>query len=106
MDNLTICGMTLEEHDKNLKQFWEAAKHCNLTFNNAKCVFRTTLLDFLGYSTSYGEIKPDIERLKPLKEFPMPHDTKSLKRVIGLFSYYSKWIRNFSEKIAPLVKAK
>lgn len=69
-------------------------------------MFRTTLLDFLGYSTSYGEIKPDIERLKPLKGFPMPHDTKSLKRVIRLFSYHLKWIRNFSDKIAPLVTAK
>ena len=66
-------------------------------------MFRTTSLDFLGF---LGEIKPDIERLKPLKEFSIPHDTKSLKRVIELFSYYSKWIRNFLDKIAPLVKAK
>ena len=27
------------------------------------------------------------------------------KRVIGMFSYYSQFIKNFSEKIEPLVKA-
>ena len=57
---------------------------------------------------SQGEIKPDIENLKPLRDLPIPHDSKSLKRVIGLFSHYSKskWIKYFSDKIAPLVKSK
>ena len=27
-----------------------------------------------------------------------------MKRVIGIFAYYSKWIKGFSDKIAPLVK--
>ena len=33
---------------------------------------------------------------------PAPHDPASLRRVIGLFAYYSKWIRSFSTKIHPL----
>ena len=53
-----------------------------------------------------GEIKPDPERLRPLKEMPALHDNKSMKRVLGLFSHYSKWISNFSTKVAPLVKNK
>ena len=106
MDNVTICGMNENEHDENLEKFNEAAKRRNLTFNKDKCTFRTTSLNFLGYNISQGEIKPDVERLKPLRYLPIPHNSKSLKRVICLFSYYSKWIKNFSDKIAPLVKSK
>ena len=106
MDNVTICGMNENEHDENLEKFNEAAKRQNLTFNKDKCTFRTTSLTFLGYNISQGEVKPDVECLKPLRDLPIPHDSKSLKRVIRLFSYYSKWIKNFSDMIAPLVKSK
>ena len=37
---------------------------------------------------------------------PAPHDMPSLKRSIGMFSYYSNWIKNFSEKIILLVSTK
>jgi len=35
---------------------------------------------------------------------PLPTDSASLKRALGLFSYYSKWIPQFSEKVQPLTK--
>ena len=35
-------------------------------------------------------------------ELPAPTDFASQRRIIGMFAYYSKWIRNFSEKIHPL----
>ena len=39
--------------------------------------------------------------MQPLKD-PPPKDLKHQKQVVGLFSYYSKWIKNFSNKIKPL----
>ena len=37
---------------------------------------------------------------------PTPKSIEELKRVMGLFSYYSKWIRDFSTKLHPLVQSK
>ena len=31
-----------------------------------------------------------------------PTDSKSLKRIVGIFSYYGRWVKNFSTKILPL----
>ena len=50
-----------------------------------------------------GTIRPDPNRLTALLRLPPPADSKGLKRILGFFSHYSKWIRNFSEKIRPLV---
>ena len=57
----------------------------------------------IGYVISEGEIKPDPDRLQPLRNLPPPTDKKTQKRVIGLFAYYSQWIQNFSDKIRILV---
>ena len=103
LDDITICGKTKEEHDNNVEKFMKAAKCSNLTLNFDKCIFSAPSINLLGYHICKGEIKPDAERLKPLMELPLPHDMKSLRRVVGLFSYYSQWIVKFSDKIAPLI---
>ena len=104
LDNITICGKTQEEHDTNLANFLAAAEETNLKYNPNKCEFNTRKLRLLGYVIEKDQIRPDPERMRPLEELPPPHDQKSLKRCLGFFSYYSKWIPNFSEKIRPVAK--
>ena len=65
--------------------------------------FSTKRLPILGYEV---EIRPDPERLRPLRELPIPHDSKSMSRCLGLFSYYSRWIPAFSDKVKPLSSCK
>ena len=105
LDDVTVCGKTKEQHDVNLQRFLDAAKHYNLTLNENKCVYSVSTIRLLGYCISDGEIKPDPERLEPLRSLPLPQDTKALRRAVSMFSYYSQWIPRFSEKIRPLTGA-
>lgn len=106
LDNVTICGMTQEEHDTNLGRFLKAAKSKKIGYNEDKCAFSTTKLHILGYVVESGQMRPDPERLRPLRELPVPVDLKSLRRVNGFFSYYSRWIQDYSNKIRPLSSVK
>ena len=105
MDDITVTGATEEEHDLNLKRLLDAAKADNLTLNQNKSKFKVTTLQLLGYLISHREIKPDPSRLQALIDLSPPRTKKELKRVNGLFAYYSKWIDHFSEKASPLLKS-
>lgn len=86
----------------NLSKFREASQRRLIDYNEQKCIFSTRQLSILGYIVEDGEIRPDPERLKPLQELPVPHDVKSLRRAMGLFAYYARWIYNYSGKVQPL----
>ena len=62
-----------------------------------------TKLNLLGYSISHQEGRPDQERLQALLDMKPPNTNRELKRAIGLFSYYARWIENVLEKAAPLL---
>lgn len=103
LDDVTVCGNTQEDHDKNLERFMQAVQKYKLTLNRDKCIFSKQSIKLLGYQIQNNTIKPDEDRLTPLINLPVPTDMPSLKRVLGLFAHYSKWIKNFSEKIHPMV---
>ncbi|KFD63456.1 hypothetical protein M514_10596 [Trichuris suis] len=104
LDDITVCGSTQADHDKNLENFLKTAQRWNFTLNKDKCNFSTRKLRILGYEIENGEIRPDPTRLQPLRDLPVPKDKKSLQRTLGLFAYYSQWIFNYSTKVRPLVE--
>ena len=104
MDNVYVCGSDLEDHDRCWTKFKKTAEENNFTFNKDKSVFATSKLHILGSIVENGTIKPDPQRLQPLRDLPSPYDSKSMKRTLGMFSHYSKWIPGFSDKISLLVK--
>ncbi|CAI9718277.1 Hypothetical predicted protein [Octopus vulgaris] len=51
--------------------------------NEDKCVYSTTVLDFLGYRISHNILSPDPERLDSLLNLRTATDQKALKRIVG-----------------------
>ena len=106
IDDVIICGNSQEEHDRNLKNFKDITKKYNITLNESKCHYSLKKINYLGYTIANGSLCPDPERLKPLMNLPAPWDPASLRRTLGLLSYYSQWIPNYSSRIQPLLGCK
>ncbi|GFS72378.1 retrovirus-related Pol polyprotein from transposon opus [Trichonephila clavipes] len=106
IDDVTVCGKDQKEHDDNLEKFMTVAKKYNLTLNEDKCTYSSNSVHLLGYIIQDGIIKPDHERLKPLRDMPVPKDSSALQRALGMFVHYCRWIPGFSKKIRPLLGKK
>ena len=106
LDGITVAGVNQADHDKNVETFLDVVKRQNLTLNHVKSVISASSINVLRYLVQDGKIRTDPERLRPLKELPLHTNVQSLRRTLGLFAYYAKWIPEFSSKIQSLVKSK
>ena len=59
LDDLTVIGETLEEHDRNLRCLLDAAAPCNLTINEEKSISRNCTRDaWLPSSLQTNQARP------------------------------------------------
>lgn len=106
LDDVTVCGVTQDDHDLNLNSFLAAIKKYGLTINESKCNYSKRSINLLGYTIQNKTLKPDQERLAPLLNLPVPENKEALRRALGMFAHYSKWIPKFSNKIRSLIDCK
>ena len=61
LDNLSIAGITREEHNESFSELLAAARKRNFTFNENKSIKSVDTVRLLGYAFSHKSIKSDPE---------------------------------------------
>ena len=73
-----------------------------LTLNKEKCEFSKDKLTFFGFVFSANGISPDPLKVEAIKNAPAPTTQSSLRSFLGMATYCSKFIANFSDITQPL----
>ena len=102
LDDLLIWGATLEECEANLDKVLGRLVEHNLTIQTEKCSFFTKSCKYLGHVVSQKGVMPDPEKVKSIKEFPVPKNLHGVRSFLGLCGYYRKFIRHYAKIAAPL----
>jgi len=68
----------------------------------SKCVLFRTEIDFLGHLVNQHGILPQPEKLKAIKEWPVPRCLREVRAFVGLASYYRRFVNDFASKAEPL----
>lgn len=102
IDDLIVWGRTQEEHDSRLRSVLERAREVNLRFKLSKCEFNKSEVKYLGHVFGKFGIKIDQEKVKSIQEMPPLTNKKEVERFMGMCTYVSKFIPNFSDKTAPI----
>ena len=102
VDDILVWGCDIAEHDYNLEKVLQRAKEVNLKLSTKKCKFRLESVSYVGHQFTKDGLKPDEDKIKAIKEMPVPDGPKALQRFLGMVNYLHKFIDNFSEKTALL----
>lgn len=61
-----------------------------------------TEINYLGYQVSEKGIRPSIQNIEAVLDYPIPRNTKQVHRFVGLASYFRRFIAGFSVLAKPL----
>lgn len=102
LDDILIATKTLEEHFEIFKEVLNLARQYRLQIRLDKCRLFFNEITYLGYLVNQSGIRPSIENVESLLNYPLPKNTKEAHRFVSLASYFSKLIPNFSIVAKPL----
>lgn len=102
LDDLLIFSEKAEILQETTQKVLERISSSNLTINKEKSVFEVDSVEFLGMIISQDGVQPSEEKIKAIVDFPQPQTYKELRGFLGLMTFISSHIKNFSTKSEPL----
>ena len=101
-DVIIYSNGTFEQHLDYLHQVFETLRRACLKLKIKKCFFCFPNIHFLGHVVGRDGIRPDPEKIEKVKNYPVSINLIQLRATLGLFSYYRKFIKDFSRIARPI----
>jgi len=92
----------MNEHDSTLHAVLQRARQLNIRFSKDKVQYKVKQVRYLGHIIAVDGVSPDPDKVNAVVAMEHPSDKKALLRYIGMLTYLSKFIPNFSDLTAPL----
>ena len=101
-DDILIFSDSVESHNDDLDQVFKILNDNSLKISVQKCEFFMETIDFLGFEISKDGLKPTESKISDIKSFPVPSNSKSLRRFLGVINFYRRLIPKFADIVYPL----
>ena len=103
-DNVLIATKTWQEHVESVKEVFKRLREFGLTARPTKVEAGFTELEFLGHFISKGKLKPTKEKVSKILKLECPKTKKQVRSIIGLISFYRRYVPHLSGVISPLIE--
>jgi len=102
LDDVMVYAGTPEEHLQRLAAVFDRLGRAGLKLRPEKCSFFQRSVRFLGHVVSSEGIATDPEKVKAVRDWPVPTSVTETRAFTGLASYYRRFVPNFAELASPL----
>lgn len=103
-DDILVLTPTVEDHECVLDRVLNVLMSAGIKLNSNKCSFFTQSVSYLGYVFSSNGVQPNEDKVRAIHDAPAPVNIKQLQSFIGLCTFYSRFIHNFSDTLSPFYK--
>ncbi|KAJ1584738.1 hypothetical protein NDA11_006031 [Ustilago hordei] len=102
LDDFLIFSDTEEACVKHVTEVLTRLRSNRLFAKLSKCEFHTKTVEFLGYIIKPMGIEMDPEKVRTVKEWPMPESIHDIQRFLGFANFYRRFIAHFARIAKPL----
>jgi len=102
-DDVIIHSKSFESHVQRLRQVFERIRSAGLKLSPEKCKLFKSEVTFLGHIVSRQGVLPNPDNVLKLVNWPIPRNVTHVRGIIGLGSYYRRFIKDFSSLMKPLI---
>ena len=102
LDDILIVSATFEDHLKEVGRVLDRLSEAGLCLKPSKCLFARKEVEYLGFTISANGVRPNSAKILAITEFPLPMDSTSVKRFLGMSNFYRRHISNLATVARPL----
>lgn len=103
-DDTHIGSATFHEHCDILREYFILLRKYRIQLNWSKSTFFQFSVKLLGMEINGKTVKVLQKRVDAIQKMEPPKDRDGIPKVMGVFNYNRKFIENFSQKAAPILK--
>lgn len=104
LDNIIFVTETFDEHLEWLAKVLGKTRDSGMKKNPNKCVFRLSQVRYLDYLVNERGLQVDRENVAPILEYPVPRNSKEIRRFLGMTLWYRRFIPDHATPTLPLPK--
>lgn len=102
MDDIVVYSKTAEDHICDVGIVLDCIIASGLKIHESKCKWACSEVDYVGFVISRDGVKAQEDKLRAVREFPVPTTVTQVRSFLSLASYYRRFISGFSHIAGPL----
>jgi deoxyuridine 5'-triphosphate nucleotidohydrolase len=102
LDDINIHSKLFRDHLSHVQAVLDKLRAVNMRLNRKKCHFAAAETSYLGFRISRRGIQPEETRIEAINKYPAPTNQTEIRRFLGLFASYRRFIPDAAKIAEPL----
>ncbi|KAL0867492.1 hypothetical protein ABMA27_008276 [Loxostege sticticalis] len=102
IDDILVFSRSESLHFQHLQQLFQRLSEYGIVVNTAKCEFGRSRITFLSHEVTADGIRPLADKVKALQDYPVPKTVTELRRFLGMYNFYRRFIPGAAQIQGPL----